>query len=83
MVKVFFVVLVSWFTCTSALANVWQIQCSGCHNGSMAPNVKQLKAKFPSKEKFIKAAMESNSPMMSPFKNNKESVQKAANELYK
>ena len=77
--------LVAFLGCllsTPSYASVWQTQCAGCHNGSLAPSKAQLKAKYSRKE-FIKKALESSNPMMSAFKNNKDAIQKAADELYK
>jgi len=80
--KVLLVVLLGCLLSAPSYASVWQTQCAGCHNGSLAPSKTQLKAKY-SKNEFVKRALESSNPMMSAFKNNKDVIQKAADELYK
>ncbi len=80
--KLFIMIVLGCVLNTPTYANVWQTQCVGCHNGSLAPSKSQLKAKY-SKNEFVKRALESSNPMMSAFKNNKDVIQKAADELYK
>ncbi len=66
-----------------ASAGVWETQCAGCHNGSLAPSKAQLKAKFKNAKAFVEAAKKSPNPMMAPFKSNVKAVEDAAKELYK
>ncbi len=65
-----------------AMAGVWETQCAGCHNGAMAPNKDQLKAKFKTAKAFVKAAQNSTNPMMAAFKSNVKALQDAAKEIY-
>ncbi|WP_297445799.1 hypothetical protein [Desulfurobacterium sp.] len=67
---------------TPAVAGVWEAQCAGCHNGSMAPSKAQLKAKFKDAKAFVEAGLKSTNPMMSAFKNNLEPLKEAAKEIY-
>jgi len=66
-----------------ASAGVWQAQCSGCHNGSLAPSASQLKAKFKNAKAFVEAAKKSNNPMMAAVKGKVNLLKQAAKELYK
>ncbi|MEO2068272.1 MAG: hypothetical protein ABGX27_02010 [Desulfurobacteriaceae bacterium] len=65
-----------------AVAGVWSQSCTGCHNGGLAQSAEQLKAKFKTPEAFVKAAQESTNPMMMAYKNDVETLKKAAKELY-
>jgi len=40
---------------TAASAGVWETNCSGCHNGVMAPTKEQLLKKFPDRRAFMAA----------------------------
>ncbi|WP_163328482.1 cytochrome c3 family protein [Desulfurobacterium thermolithotrophum] len=62
--------------------NVWESDCAKCHNGQAASSEKELKEKFKTPEAFVKAAKESKHPLMAPYKNNEESLRKAAEEIY-
>ncbi|WP_456457029.1 hypothetical protein [Thermovibrio sp.] len=66
-----------------ASAGVWQAQCAGCHNGSLAPSASQLKAKFKNAKAFVEAAKKTNNPMMAAVKNKVNLLEQAAKELYK
>ncbi len=66
-----------------ASAGVWEAQCAGCHNGSLAPSKAQLKAKYKSAKEFVEAGKKTNNPMMAAFKSNVKALQDAAKELYK
>ena len=70
------------FGITAAKAGVWEAQCAGCHNGSLAPSKSQLRANWKNKEAFVKAALNSTSPMMAAVKNNKKAIEQAAKEVY-
>ena len=48
--------------------------CVACHNGTMAANKEKLLEKHKTAESFVKAAQESQNPMM-------KSIQKDANSL--
>jgi aerobic-type carbon monoxide dehydrogenase small subunit (CoxS/CutS family) len=61
---------------------VWQAQCSGCHNGAIAPSKQQLKAKLKTSKAFVDAAQKSNNPMMAAIKNNVQALKDAAKEIY-
>jgi len=65
-----------------ASAGVWETQCAGCHNGSMAPSKAQLKAKFKNSKAFVEAALKTNNPMMAAFKSNKAALEAAAKEIF-
>ncbi len=65
-----------------ASAGVWETQCAGCHNGSMAPSKAQLKAKLKNPKAFVEAALKSNNPMMAAFKSNKAALEAAAKEIF-
>ncbi len=65
-----------------ASAGVWETQCAGCHNGSLAPSKAQLKAKLKSPQKFIEAAKRSTNPMMAAIKNNDSALKAAAKEVF-
>lgn len=65
-----------------AVAGVWESSCSGCHNGGLAKSAEELKAKHKTPQEFVKAAQSSTNPMMMGFKNDVETLKKAAKELY-
>ncbi|RUM89517.1 MAG: hypothetical protein DSZ25_00520 [Thermovibrio sp.] len=65
-----------------ASAGVWETQCAGCHNGSLAPSKAQLKAKLKNPQKFIEAAKKSTNPMMAAVKNNDAALKAAAKEIF-
>jgi cytochrome c peroxidase len=64
------------------VTGVWESSCSGCHNGGLAQSADQLKTKFKTPQEFVKAAQSSTNPMMMGFKNDVETLKKAAKELY-
>jgi len=68
-----------------AMAGTWDTKCIGCHkdgNALKAPTKDQMLAKHKSADAFVKAGMESKSPMMKASQ--KEDVLKeAAKDLYK
>jgi hypothetical protein len=65
-----------------AVAGVWQTQCVGCHNGSVAPSAQQLKAKLKTPKAFVAAAQKTNNPMMAAIKSNVQAIKDAAKEIY-
>ncbi len=67
---------------TPAFAGVWETQCVGCHNGSVAPSKAQLKKKFKNSKAFIAAAKKTNNPMMAAVKNNDAALKAAAKEIF-
>ena len=67
---------------TPAVAGVWETQCAGCHNGSMAPSKTQLRAKLKDAKAFVEAAKKTTNPMMAAFKNNEAALKQAAKEIY-
>ena len=82
MKKVLFATAFVLFGFTAAKAGVWEAQCAGCHNGSLAPSKAQLRTMWKNKEAFVKAALNSTSPMMSTVKSNKAAIEEAAKEVY-
>jgi len=66
-----------------AVAGVWQSNCAICHNGSIAKStLETLKAKFKTKEEFIKAAKTINNPAMASVQGNPDLIKKAADSVY-
>jgi len=65
-----------------AVAGVWETNCAGCHNGTMARSADALKQDLGTKEKFIKAAKNSTNPMMAGIKANPQLIEEAAKELF-
>lgn len=57
--------------------------CKGCHNGSVAPAVDALKAKFKTADAFVAGAKASTNPMMKPMQGDEAKLKAAAAELYK
>jgi hypothetical protein len=68
-----------------SLAGTWDTRCTGCHkdgNSIKAPTKAELLAKHKTADAFVKAAMESKSPMMKAMQ--KEDLQKeVAKDLFK
>jgi hypothetical protein len=56
-------------------------QCKGCHNGNVAPDVKELKEKYNSADKFVQAAKKSDDPLMNPFRKNDKLLKEAASDI--
>ncbi len=81
--KVFGALALTALFALPASAGVWQTQCAGCHNGSLAPSASQLKAKFKNAKAFIEAAKKTNNPMMASIKTKTNLLKQAAKELYK
>ncbi|TCK03378.1 hypothetical protein [Phorcysia thermohydrogeniphila] len=66
-----------------ASAGVWESNCAGCHNGSVAQSTAEvLKKKFKTKQEFINAAKNTTNPMMAGIKANPQLIEEAAKELY-
>jgi len=57
--------------------------CKGCHNGSVAPAVDALKAKFKTADELVAGAKSSQNPMMKPMQGDEAKLKAAAAELYK
>jgi hypothetical protein len=62
-----------------ANAGVWD-KCKVCHSGNIAPDEKTLKEKYQTADKLIKAAKESQNPMMKNYKDDEE-LKEAAKDL--
>jgi len=75
--------LAALFAVPATAGGVWQAQCAGCHNGSLAPTAEQMKAKYKTAKEFVEAAKKSTNPMMASFKSKVDLLEKAAKELYK
>lgn len=80
--RVFGALAVVTLMVASASAGVWQTQCAGCHNGSLAPSKEQLKAKFKNSKALVEAAKKSTNPMMAAVKNNDAALKAAAKEIF-
>lgn len=70
---------VSLYAFHFAYAGTWD-KCKLCHNGKLAPDEKTLKEKYQSTDQLIKAAQDSQNPMMNPYKDEKE-LKEAAKDL--
>lgn len=57
--------------------------CKGCHNGSVAPSVADLKAKFKTADDLVAGAKASTNPMMAPIQGDEAKLKAAAAELVK
>ncbi|WP_150050220.1 MULTISPECIES: hypothetical protein [Methylomonas] len=57
--------------------------CKGCHNGSVAPAVDALKAKFKTADELVAGAKSSQNPMMKPMQADEAKLKAAAAELFK
>ena len=58
-------------------------KCQGCHNGTLAPKMDQLKEKYEDAAKFIEAAKKTENGMMTSIKQDEEGLKAAAESLYK
>ncbi len=63
-----------------AYAASWD-QCKGCHDGVFAPDANAFKQKYKTADDFIRAAKESNEPLMKRYKNNGELLREAAKDI--
>jgi len=61
-------------------ADGWSM-CGGCHNGAMAPNKDELMVKYTSTDALIKAAQDSDNPMMGKIKQNIDGLKAAADAM--
>lgn len=57
--------------------------CKGCHNGSVAPDVAALKAKFKTAPDLVAGAKASTNPMMKPVQGDEAKLKAAAVEIVK
>jgi len=57
--------------------------CKGCHNGSVAPAVDALKAKFKTADELVAGAKASTNPMMKPMQGDEAKLKAAAAEIFK
>ena len=57
--------------------------CKGCHNGSVAPDVAALKAKFKTADELVAGAKSSANPMMKPIQGDEAKLKAAAAEIVK
>jgi hypothetical protein len=57
--------------------------CKGCHNGSLAPDVAALKAKFKSADDLVAGAKSSQNPMMKSIQADEAKLKAAAAEIVK
>jgi len=57
--------------------------CKGCHNGSVAPAVDALKAKFKTADALVAGAKASVNPMMKPAQADEAKLKAAAAEIFK
>lgn len=57
--------------------------CKGCHNGSVAPSVDSLKAKFKTVDELVAGAKNSKNPMMKPVQADEAKLKAAAAEILK
>lgn len=56
-------------------------QCKGCHDGAFAPDAKAFKQRYKTVEDFVRAAKESDEPLMKRYKNNEEILREAAKDI--
>jgi hypothetical protein len=69
---------------TPSLATAGESEvCKGCHNGSVAPNVDALKAKFKTADALVAGAKSTQNPMMKPIQANEAKLKAAAAEITK
>jgi len=69
------------FCChSSVFAAAWD-KCKGCHNGNLAPDQKSLKDKYPTVNKFVEAARQSDDPFMDGFKKDEKLLKEAAQDI--
>lgn len=61
-------------------AGSWD-QCKGCHDGEFALDAKALKEKYKTVDDLVKAAKESDEPLMNRFKLDEELLKKAAKDI--
>jgi hypothetical protein len=80
MLKIFCAGCLLLSLCSYADAGAWD-ECKGCHDGGLAPNAKDLKDKYRNAEKFVKAAKDTNEPLMSRFKKNESLLKEAAKDI--
>ncbi|MGY6277822.1 hypothetical protein [Methylomonas sp. MgM2] len=57
--------------------------CKGCHNGSVAPGIDALKAKFKTADELVAGAKSSQNPMMKPIQADEAKLKAAAAEIVK
>ena len=57
--------------------------CKSCHNGSVAPAVDALKAKFKTVDAMVAGAKASTNPMMKPMQSDEAKLKAAAAEILK
>lgn len=66
---------------TADIAAAGWNSCSGCHNGSLAPDKAKLLERHKTVEKFVKAAQTTNSPLMQSIKTDEKLLREIAQEI--
>jgi hypothetical protein len=81
MVSVFFIIcFITLFFYNLTNAGEWD-QCKGCHNGTLAPNAKELKDKYATADKLVTAAKRSENYLMESIKKNEPLLREAAKDM--
>ena len=65
----------------SSVASAGWNTCVACHNGTTAPNKESLLAKHKTAASFIKAAKETQNPLMKSIQKDESSLKDAAKEI--
>jgi hypothetical protein len=80
MISVFFIVcFITLFFCNLSIGG-WD-QCKGCHNGNIAPEVKELKERYNTADGLVAAAKKSGDPLMEGVKKNEKLLREAAKDI--
>lgn len=69
------------FLVSSSTASAGWNACLACHNGTMAPGKEKLLEKYKTADNFVKAAKETQNPMMKSIQKDEASLKNAAKEI--
>jgi mono/diheme cytochrome c family protein len=83
--KLVVVFAVLFFAAASSYAGTFESKCIACHNAAGKPALSRdaMIKKFKTADAFIKASKENTNPMMNAVKNDPDSINKSAAELFK
>ena len=81
MISAFFIIcFITLFFYNLSIAGEWD-QCKGCHNGTLAPDAKELKNRYKTADELVAAAKKSADSLMESIKKNEKLLREAAKDI--
>jgi hypothetical protein len=76
----FIICFITLFFYNLSIAGGWD-QCTGCHNGHLAPDAKELKNRYNTAGELVAAAKKSGDSLMESIKKNEKLLREAAKDI--